>query len=216
MGHVRSNETIELPLVRGQTTYVVTSLLLAAAWHARFGYGLWIVNAVAAVVGILLAGITLGRSWRQALGWSRGNALLGVGLGLALVLATQLGARLLLPLMPPVLTETHKLYGILQGSLEPAHYSPIVALVAIAEELVYRGVVTSLCERKQTPGWTVIIATALYALPLVGSGSWLLVAIGVTLGACLTVAKLRSGSLLVPIVAHVIWSEVTFVLVTVG
>lgn len=211
-----SNRTLEVPLARGVAAYLVTGLLLAAAWHVQFHYGLWIVNAIAAVVGIALARSALGPSWSAALGWSRRNAAIGIALGAVLVVATQVGARLLLPLLPPVLAETQRLYALLQGSLAPAQCAPVIALVAIAEELVFRGVVTTLCERRFGPRSTVALATALYVLPLAASGSWLLIAIGITLGAVWTIARLRSQSLLVPLLAHVIWAEATFVVMTVG
>lgn len=211
MLHPPLPEPMSLSKARGLVTYCVTTLLLAAAWHARFAHGLWIVEAIAGVVGIALALFAFGGSWRTALALSKRNAAAGIGLGLFLVIATQLSARLLLPYMPPVLAETRRLYALMQGPFGAAHYAPLVALVVVAEELVYRGVVTTLCEQRLRPMQTVVCATALYAVPLVASGSWLLVAIGVTLGACWTVARLRSQSLLVTLLAHYLWSCSTFV-----
>lgn len=195
--------------LRGAITYVATSLCLAAAWHAQFGDGLWLVNTVAGVLGIGLASWTLaGRPWR-VLGWSWGNLLWGIALGAAMVLTTQLAARLLLSHLPPVLDETRRLYSVLETSPVSTR-APIVWLVVLAEELVYRGVVTSWCARQSTKH-ALLCSTALYVLPLTASGSWLLLAIGITVGALWTAVRLRSGGILVTLVSHGMWSCATFV-----
>ena len=214
--HRVSPEPAGWSLRRGVITYLVTSGLLASAWHSTFEYGLWIVNALAGTLGVVLGLHAMGSSWRAQLRWSSKQALVGAALGIALVAATQLSARLLLPLMPPVLTETRRLYDLLQGTLRPSQYATVLALVAVAEELVFRGVVTSLCELRFTPIKTLLLTTTLYVLPLAASGSWLLVAIGLTLGATWTIARLWSKSLLIPLVAHIIWAEMVFVAMPVG
>ncbi len=211
MQHPPVFEPIPLSMPRGLVTYGLTTLLLAAAWHARFAHGLWIIEAIAGIVGISLALFAFGASLRTALGLSKRNAAAGFGLGLLLVIATQISARLLLPHLPEVLAETRRLYALMQGPFGAAHYAPLIAVVVVAEELVYRGVVTTLCEQRLRPMQTVVCATALYAVPLAASGSWLLVAIGVTLGACWTIARLRSQSLLLTLLAHFLWSCSTFV-----
>lgn len=213
----RASDSHEISVRRAVLTYLVTSALLAAAWHARFAYGLWVVNAVAAVAGIVLARSAMGSRWRVYCGASAKNAALGIALGIGLAAVTEVSARLLLPWMPAVRHETQRLYAVLRESLAAHQYAPIVATVAAAEELVYRGVVTARCERHSNSQWSVVAtSTALYALPLAASGSWLLVAMGLTLGATLTIAQLRTQSLLVPFLAHVIWAEAVFVVVTVG
>jgi membrane protease YdiL (CAAX protease family) len=51
----------------------------------------------------------------------------------------------------------------------------------------------------------------LYALPLVASGSWLLVIIGITAGSVWTLVRLRSNGILVSLVSHGMWSCATFI-----
>jgi membrane protease YdiL (CAAX protease family) len=200
----------ELSTARVVATYVVTSSLLAAAWHARFPHGLWVVNGVAAVAGVALARFTLGPGWCRFLGCSLRNAGIGITLGLLLVGVTQLSARLLLPYLPVVLKETQRLYGLLEDPSGVRQFAPIIWLVAFAEELVYRGVVMSFCERRMRPVWAILCSAALYVLPLAACGSWLLLIIGITLGICWTLCRVWSGSLLVSILIHGMWSCATF------
>ena len=193
------------------SSYVVTSALLAGAWHASFAYGLWVLNAMAGTSGTLLALLTLRHRWHSVMAWSLRNASVGFAFGVALVLGTQVGGRLLLARVPPLLTETERLYSVLKASLPASFYAPIIASVVIAEELVFRGVITDCLLRRTRFAWTVAIATLLYIAPLLASRSWLLVMIGATLGTCWTVARLWSGSLAVPMIAHIMWSLTTFV-----
>lgn len=193
-------------------TYGATSLLLGCAWHARFSHGLWFVNALAGVIGIGLALRTLGTNWRRSLGWSWPNASSGIALGVAMVGTTQILGRLLLPQMPTVALETQRLYALLSSAGSPKHFLPIIVLVAGAEELVYRGVVTTFCRTRLRPTLTVLCSALLYTVPLGASGSWLLVAIGITVGALWTVARLRSNGVVVSLFAHGMWSCATFVM----
>jgi uncharacterized protein len=204
-------DPVPFAATRALATYTVTSLLLAIAWHASIPGGLWIVNAVAAIGGVALTRWTLGSDWVPILGWSKRNVACGIALGLLLVAATQASARLLLPLMPSVSTETHRLYGLLQSAPGARRAMPIIALVVLAEELVYRGVVTSLCLRRMSVPWSIVCSTLLYALPLLASGSWLLCAIGLTVGAFWTIARIGSNSVVTTLLCHFMWSCSTFV-----
>jgi uncharacterized protein len=209
-------EPVALSTPRAVATYGATSLLLAVAWHVNVPGGLWIVNALAAIVGVALAWWTLGSDWGSIFGWSARSAARGIALGLLLVAATQLSARLLLPLMPGVAKETHRLYGLLQSTPGAPRALPIIALVVVAEELVYRSVVTSLCLRHMSVTFTIVCSTLLYALPLAASGSWLLCAIGLTLGTFWTLARIGSNSLTTTLLCHFMWSCSTFVVFPFG
>src|SRR5512145_2091948 len=154
------------PLPRVAAVYGATSLLLALAWHVSFPSGLWIVNAFAGMLGIVLARSVLGAQWQTVLGWSKSNLWLGLGVGLFMVAATQLAARLMLPHLPVVLTETQRLYARLDTPPGPLRAAPIIWLVVLAEELVYRGVVTLRCARSLSTTRALLASTVLYFLPL--------------------------------------------------
>lgn len=204
------------PLPRVAVVYGATSILLASAWLVRFHAGLWIMNALAATLGIALARSVLGSDWHRILGWSKLNLWLGLGFGLFLVVATQLAAHLLLPHLPFVLTETQRLYARLDTPPGPVQAAPIIWLVVIAEEFVYRGVVTLRCARTMSATRAILSSTALYVVPLTASGSWLLVVIGITLGALWSYVALRTNGILVTLIAHAMWSCSTFIAIRVA
>lgn len=191
--------------------YLVTSLCLASAWHVTVPFGLWIANATAGVMAITLSRWALKGQWLKVIGWSKRDLVWGLALGIVLVIATQVAARTLLVHLPPVLKETRRLYAILDTPPGPLRAAPIIWLVVIAEELVYRGVVTGWCARKGSFWFALLASTALYVVPLLASGSWLLVVIGISLGTLWTFVRLRSGGILVSLLSHALWSCSTFV-----
>lgn len=201
----------EVSHARVIVAYVFTSLCLASAWHVTAPYGIWIANAMAGAMAIGFSRWALAGQLRDILGWSRRNLVWGLTLGAVLVVATQVAARLLLAHMPPVLEETRRLYAVLDTPPGPLRAAPIIWLVVIAEELVYRGVVTTWCARSGSTWFALIASTALYVIPLVASGSWLLVVIGLSLGTLWTFVRLRSGGILISLVSHALWSCSTFV-----
>lgn len=213
--------SVELSNFRVAVTYIATSACLASAWHVTFPHGLWVVNALASVVAIVLALWTLGGRFSASFGWSMRDLLWGLLLGSVMVFATQVLGRVLLPQLPPVFEEARRLYALLDTPPGPVRAAPIIWLVVIAEELVYRGVVTSKCVRGSTlrssearepeAGRALLCSAGLYVLPLAASGSWLLVLIGVTVGTIWTVARLRSRGILISLVSHVMWSCSTFI-----
>ncbi|MGC4070522.1 MAG: CPBP family glutamic-type intramembrane protease [Polyangiaceae bacterium] len=226
--------------------YGLTSVAMALAWHIELPSGLWIGNGIAVVVG-LISGMWIARKQARPL-WQRWRQQLayGVLLGVVLAAVTQLTARELLLSIPPVRAELVRLYGLLDTPPGPIWASPILLLVVLTEEFVFRGVVTTWLERRlplarsthsdalgigalarstsprskrrSDAAWRtrrsiliVVTSSLLYTLPLLGSGSSLLVAIGLGLGAIWTAARLLSGGLIVPLVSHVLFSLSTFV-----
>jgi membrane protease YdiL (CAAX protease family) len=91
------------------------------------------------------------------------------------------------------------------------HVIPTILSTAVAEELVYRGVVLSWCERRMSLRSAILCSSVLYALPLAASGSWLLFVLGLCLGTLWSVARVATHGLLVPFLAHGLWSLTTFV-----
>jgi membrane protease YdiL (CAAX protease family) len=226
--------------------YALTSVAMASAWHVERPSGLWYGNGVAVIVG-LVSGTWIARRQSPAL-WQRWRQQLvyGVVLGVAIAALTQLAARGLLLSLAPVRAEIVRLYALLRTPPGPLWASPILLLVVLTEELVFRGVVTTFLEARFAPGppwraqaphveahqdnvsthpgsrsaaaWktrrfgvTVVASSLLYTLPLLGSGSLLLVAIGFGLGTLWTAARLLSGGLIVPLISHVLFSLSTFV-----
>jgi membrane protease YdiL (CAAX protease family) len=85
-----------------------------------------------------------------------------------------------------------------------ALWTPIVTVVAVAEEVVLRGVLFDAVRGRGGDGWALVATTALFALmhlPLYGVGAVPLdLAVGLLLGGL----RIVSGGVLAPAVAHVI------------
>lgn len=193
------------------TTYALTSICLTIAWHWRIPSGLWVGNAIAGVIGTGLGILVLSRQrallfrrWRQDLPW--GLLLGGVLLGIS-----HLGTRVVLRPIPFVNTELDRLYGLLNTPPGPFLCSPLLLLVDIAEELVFRGAVTTWLERRYKPLTVTLLSTLLYVFPMLLSGSWLLPVLGLTMGCVWTIARQRSQGLVIPLVSHAVFSLALFV-----
>jgi membrane protease YdiL (CAAX protease family) len=228
--------------------YALTSVAMASAWHLAAPSGIWWGNGIAVVVGLSSAAWIAGRQqrdlWRS---WPHHLAY-GVLLGVVIAALTQLVTRKLLLSIDPVRAEITRLYALLRSPPGPVRASPILLLVVLTEEFVFRGVVTTWLEYRALParsrgdvpvsavgvgsepaphqsrridatpptrprhwGTIVVASTLFYTLPLIGSGSPLLAAIGFGLGSIWTATRLFSGGLTVPLVSHVIFSFSTFV-----
>jgi membrane protease YdiL (CAAX protease family) len=86
----------------------------------------------------------------------------------------------------------------------------LLLLVVVAEELVFRGAVTSWLEQRHRPLRVTLLSTFLYTIPLFLSGSWLMPLLGLTLGSIWTLARQHTRGLVVPLVSHALWSQAMF------
>lgn len=191
--------------------YSLTSIAMASAWYIDRFAGLWLGNAIAATIGITLGLWAIRRqSPKLFSNWKR-ELLPGVFVGLGLVLFTQLGTRWVLLQCPVARQELTRLYTLLETPPGPTRASPVLLLVVVAEELVFRGAVTTYLQERFRPVQVAVLATGLYTLPLIASGSWLLPLVGVTLGGVWTIARQRSHGLTIPLLCHALFSLTTFV-----
>jgi membrane protease YdiL (CAAX protease family) len=192
-------------------TYSLMCIAMATTWHLDIPTGLWLANAVAALLGITSGLWALRPQLSQLFrGWRR-DFLPGIYVAIALVALSQLGARLLLLQLPFAREELLRLYTLLHSPPGPTQASPILLFVVIAEELVFRGVLTTFLEQRLKPTLVTLVGTSLYTLPLFASGSWLLPIVGFTLGAAWTIARQRSNGLTIPLLSHAVFSLTTFV-----
>jgi membrane protease YdiL (CAAX protease family) len=142
------------------------------------------------VFALTLLVLAAGAGWRAGRPSFRAAAL-GVGVG-ALLVATWLSARqgMALDLAP------------LNAAI--ALWTPIVTIVAVAEEVALRGVLFDTVRGWGGDGWALLATTVVFALmhlPLYGIGALPVdLAVGLLLGGL----RIVSGGVLAPAVAHVI------------
>lgn len=142
------------------------------------------------VFAVALLALAAGAGWRA--GKPRFSAAaLGIGGGIVLV-AAWLGSRQGIPI------------DLAPFNSAIALWTPVVAIVAVAEEVVLRGVLFDAVRGWSGDGWALVATTVLFALihlPLYGVGSLPLdLAIGLLLGGLRVVSR----GVLAPAVAHVI------------
>jgi membrane protease YdiL (CAAX protease family) len=169
-----------------------------------------------------MAGIGLAVALRVAVGASDGAASMSAGLVFALALfalAAGAGWRARRPnlravalgaagggVLVLVWLSAHPGIAIQLASLNSgiALWTPIVAIVAVAEEVALRGVLFDAVRGWRGDGWALVATTALFALihvPLYGIGALPLdLAVGLLLGGL----RIVTGGVLAPAIAHLI------------
>ncbi len=182
-----------------------------AAMAGRHALNPWATNAVAALLAFTVAWPVLRGRLRELLAFRTGPALAAVGLGAVLVALTHLGFQVAIDLLPGLAPEVEELYqDINQNNPGWAATVVLIAVIAAAEETLWRGVAVDLCSARLSKWNTGVAATALYAVPQLVAGAPVLIMAAVVLGAVLTAQRLITGRLTEPLITHTIWSVSVF------
>lgn len=127
----------------------------------------------------------------------------GVGVGVAWVVATQVGHRVLCEFVPSFIDQVRDLYAIAAGD---RRRDIVIALVsmALAEEFVFR-----LVTQRE---FGIVAAVIAYSVVQAVERNWALMLAGAACGAVWGLLYAWQDGLAAPLVAHVIWTGVlTFV-----
>ena len=145
---------------------------------------------------------------------NRRSLLIGLGAGVMMVLLTHLTYGWLSAAFPPVRSGTLELLSLLNVvSFSPLACAALIVVIASCEEVLFRGLLRG-SPRGQHPrlrrlsgrefgglvGWSV-----LYALTTVPLASPLLVLCAFVCGTVWATLRVATGSIVVPILAHVLW-----------
>ncbi len=202
---------------------IVASLVLSGLWAVAFLVAVSIdsvypvLGGVAGVVVMFSIVASVRRARSAGVSWwstLRPRSLvvgLGVLVGLLTVAATHVGYRLIGASIPSLADDVERLQQV--AAVTP-HRLGLVVVIAVAEELIWRGLLLGALRRV---GWSTIMATVssacIYGLAQVGPRSlWLVVAacgLGVVWGALRCVGGPSggpSGGLWRAIVAHLLWT----------
>lgn len=192
---------------RAAIAVVVGTVAFGAALAVRERLDPWLATAVAAAVSIGVATWALGRARLAALVATDARGALGaVLLGVVLVGATHAAFRLV-----PASLAGHVagLYASIDVATPRIARAALTLAVVVAEELVWRGCALALIGAPRSR--SAALAVALYAVPQLVGGEWLLVVAALGLGSVLAAQRLRSGRLVEPLITHAIWSVSIFV-----
>lgn len=190
-------------------TLVSWTLCFAALRHL----GTW---APFAFVGIFLATFSLSQHVvpRALLKPSRASVAAGVAAGALMVVATHLAFRVIVTLSPVVAAGTGQLLHLLNVTgFSSAVRSMLIVLIASCEEVTFRGLLPASSSTSSTrPHWPshrerkqILAFAVAYALTTLPLGSPLLVLCALTCGSLWGLMRIATGSLVVPLLAHVIW-----------
>lgn len=140
------------------------------------------------------------------------NVLAGVGVGVLMSLATWALYPLSGELLPQIHTEVPKLYALLRQTPGPVAAFPVLIVVVLAEELVWRGLAIDLFARGRPGARAVLLSAVVYTFPQIAFRSPLLVVVALACGLVWGALRVQTRGLVAPLLAHLIWDLLVFVL----
>ncbi|HEU5151418.1 MAG TPA: CPBP family intramembrane glutamic endopeptidase, partial [Iamia sp.] len=123
---------------------------------------------------------------------------IGIGVGAAWLVATQVGHRILCRLFPAFLAQVNDLYRIRDEGTPVWSMAGAVTLMGVAEELLFRGLVQG--------GIGLAAAVAAYTLVQAVEGKWALGLAALLGGLVWGLTFAWRDGLVAPVVAHVLWT----------
>lgn len=132
---------------------------------------------------------------------------IGLAVGAAWIVATQVGHRVLAALIPSFAARLDDLYGMRSGTRHSEIAGPIVAM-GIAEELLFRGTIQARTG--------LVLAVVAYAAVQLVERNWALIVAAVLSGLVWGLLFEWRDGLVAPVVAHVAWTLVLAVVWPLG
>jgi membrane protease YdiL (CAAX protease family) len=173
---------------------------------------IWIGTGSAAVISILLLRRLSSPPSLQASDDLVRSGMTGLLVGLVMSIATWGLYPISVDFVPAIGVEVPKLYGLLRQFPGPVWAFPVLVLVVAAEELVWRGLAIDLFSKSLGRSGAVLLASLVYVLPQIAFRSPLLVIVALSCGLVWGGLRVRTGGLLAPLVAHLTWDLLVFVL----
>lgn len=194
----------------GILSLCVLAFCLAMGFAERLN--VWIGTGGAAAVALVLLRWAPGVEGRDAWNATRRNVLLGVGTGLLMAVATWVLYPLSTDLIPEIETEVTKLYALLRQTPGPIAAFPVLVLVVLAEERVWRGLAIDVFARSRPGAQAAVLAAIVYTFPQIAFRSPLLVAVALACGLVWGGLRVYTRGLAAPLLAHLLWDVLVFVL----
>ena len=202
-----------------QTEYVVLILCVSAfclAMGLRESLNVWIgTGSAAAVSVVLLRRLPNPPRIRRS---ELAAFPLGIGLvvGLLMAVATWVLYPVSIDLVPAISKEVPKLYALLRQPPGPVWAFPVMVLVVSVEEWVWRGLAIDLFSKPLSPEVAAVLSACIYVLPQIAFRSPLLVVVAFLCGLVWGGLRIWTKGLVAPLVAHLVWDLLVFVLFPVG
>lgn len=173
---------------------------------------IWIGTGAAALVSVLLLRRLADDIPARWFPTSVSATIAGIAIGLSMAVGTWLLFPVSAQVVPAIGVEVPKLYELLRQPPGPVWAFPILFFVVLAEELVWRGLAIDVFERSGGPARAVLLASLVYVLPQIAFRSPLLVVIALVCGAIWGTLRVTTNGLTAPLIAHLTWDILVFVL----
>ena len=173
---------------------------------------IWIGTGSAAVISIVLLRRLPSPPSLQASDDLFRSGIAGLLVGLVMSIATWVLYPISVDFVPAIGVEVPKLYGLLRQVPGPVWAFPVLVLVVAAEELVWRGLAIDLFSKSFGASGAVLFASLVYVLPQIAFRSPLLVVVALACGLVWGALRVRTHGLLAPLIAHLTWDLLVFVL----
>jgi uncharacterized protein len=199
----------------GELTLLAAVIVLWFSLMRRFGQG--DVYAVMGPYACFVAAVCVALRPRQVWAWLQAHAraiAIGLGVGALMTLLTY-------PIFRGAVSVLPWLDGQVQGLYHGARSTTLskalawVAALALAEELLFRGVLPDVLRKFTSQRAAYAITTVIYALAQLGAGSVIVMLMALVCGTIWSVQRVYTRSLLSPLIAHLIWSPTVILLVPV-
>jgi membrane protease YdiL (CAAX protease family) len=173
---------------------------------------IWIGTGSAAVISILLLRRLSSPPTLQTNEDPVRSGITGLLVGLVMSMATWVLYPISIDFVPAIGVEVTKLYGLLRQIPGPVWAFPVLVLVVGAEELVWRGLAIDLFSKSLGASGAVLLASLVYVLPQIAFRSPLLVIVALLCGLVWGALRVWTHGLLAPLIAHLTWDLLVFVL----
>jgi uncharacterized protein len=164
-----------------------------------------------ALTVVLLVGVLYRRELQRWFAPTLRRVLGGLAVGAGMTLLTYPAYAALRAIVPELEARVAVLYSAARET-SLAQALPWVLAIIVAEELLWRGALLALLARRMPPVWAMAISIASYAAAQLGTGSWIVVALALACGTLWTLQRHWTGSLLSPLIAHLIWTPTVILL----
>jgi membrane protease YdiL (CAAX protease family) len=189
-----------------------STLVMSIALILRQDVNVWLTTGVAAAIALGSCLYVYGAELKRLAMPSGREVCLGLACGVLMAGLTQLAYPIGEAILPGLSAWVAPLYSNLRQPPGPYLALPILVLVVVAEECVWRGLLIDMLQRRYSDSQVVLLSTALYAIPHLFSGSWLLMGVVLICGVIWSRLRLMTGSLVVPLLTHLVWDLGVFVM----
>lgn len=202
----------KMPTSQHVLVVCAATLVMSVALLLRQHVNVWLTTGLAAIVTLTSCLYVYGAQLKRLAVPHRREICLGMACGFLMIGLTQLAYPIGKAILPGLSAWVTPLYGNLQQPPGPYRALPILILVVVAEECVWRGLLIDMLQQRYPALQVVLLSTACYAIPHLCGGSWLLLGVVLICGVIWSSLRLMTGSLVVPLLTHLIWDLSVFVM----